>query len=229
MFCKYCGTSMPDSVKFCPSCGKPSGVQAGSPGGAPKKPGGPMVHTSGVKPYAPAQTGTAGLGMGGKSYNIGNYIFWAGCVMTLVSVFLPYLSASALGIGGSMSLMDSMKLVKQFSPESAGYIMIFIIICVVAAIGLAAANIFRLNLVSVAGSAFFMVFVLCVNKAVSENLSQVSSYTSAANHLLSAFDVNVDVGVKYEIGHTLLLLGSTVMLISSIAAFIICTVRKRTA
>ena len=24
MFCKYCGSSLPDGVKFCPACGKPT-------------------------------------------------------------------------------------------------------------------------------------------------------------------------------------------------------------
>lgn len=225
MFCKYCGISMPDNVKFCPSCGKPSGIPAGSP----KKPAAPVVRPSGAGVYNPAATGTAGLGTGVKSYNIGNYIFWAGCAMSLISVFLPYLSASALGFGGSMSLMDAMKLLKQFSPENAKYIMLFIVLCFAAAIGLAIVNFFKLNIVSIAGSAVFAVIVLCVNKAVSENLSKVSSFSNAASQFLSAFNVNADVGVEYEIGHTLLLLGSIVMLISSIAAFVICAKGKRTA
>lgn len=229
MFCKYCGTSMPDHVKFCPSCGKPSGVQAGSTGGSPKKPGGPMVHPSGVKPYNPVQSQNAASKTGVKTFNIGNYIFWAGCAMVFISVFLPYLSASALGIGKSVSLMDVRKLLGQFAPESSKYVLAFIVLCLAVSAGLAVVNFFKLNLAALACSATFAAFVATINAGLSDSLSQVSSYTNAASQFLSVFDVNVDVGVKYGIGHTLLLLGSIVMVLSSFAALWLETKRKRTA
>ena len=43
-FCTFCGTSVPDNIKFCTSCGKPMGITAPTPA--------PPVQP--VQPYAPA-------------------------------------------------------------------------------------------------------------------------------------------------------------------------------
>ena len=55
MFCKHCGKAMPDGVKFCPACGKPSGNPGVTTGGQSVS----MYGQGGANAY---QAVTAGIG-----------------------------------------------------------------------------------------------------------------------------------------------------------------------
>ncbi len=200
MFCKHCGKAMPDGVKFCPACGKPSGNPGGAQGAAAGNPGvttgGQSVSMYGQGGANAYQAVTAGIGKPPvkikKTYNIGNFAYWGGCLLALLGLFLPYCSVSFLGYGESINLIDT----------DDGKIFLGIIIA------LAVINIFKLNIVSIAGS------ILLLSLVVYEN-DNIKSYAGGL--------------ADYEIGHTLLYLGSIVMLIAAIAALVMWIMKKRAA
>ena len=203
MFCKHCGSTLPDGVKFCPSCGKPTpntnnnnipkpagGTGTGGFGGSH---GSGSSYTGGMNPY-PGQPVKVK-----KTFNIGNYILWAGCAITIISLFLPYCSSvEILGTKASISLMD---------PETIEGGMIFLIIAAIVAV----LNIFRLNIVCIIGSAGNLLLVIVFN-----------SYLKDLMHYASGL-------VKYSIGHTLLILGSIVMMAASIAGLVLWMKQKKAA
>ena len=190
MFCKYCGATLPDGVKFCPSCGK----QLGNPdANAPKAPGGSYAAAPGVSqtpPVRPMDFVPKPAVKVKKTYNIGNFIFWAGCALAALGLFLPYCSVSMLGFGKEMTLMEA---------EDGMYFLVIIAV-------LAVLNIFKLNIVNVAGSVFTLWLVSYENQ-------NIQDYGRGL--------------VDYEIGHTLLLFGSVVMLIAAIAGLVLWIMKKR--
>lgn len=152
MFCKFCGVTLPDGVKFCPSCGKQLGnpdtnapkmskaAPAGAPGVSQTPPVRPMEFAS--KPAVKVK----------KTYNIGNFIFWAGCALAMLGLFLPYCSVSLLGFGKEMTLMEA---------EDGMYFLVIIAI-------LAVLNIFKLNIVNVVGSIFTLWLVSYENQNIQD-------------------------------------------------------------
>ncbi len=207
MFCKHCGTTLPDGVKFCPSCGKPTpsnnipkpvgaagtGGTSGTGTSAGGSQGTGSSYTGGMKPY-PGQPVKVK-----KTFNIGNYILWAGCAITIISLFLPYCSSvEFLGQKASISLMD---------PETIEGGMIFLIITAAVAV----LNIFKLNIVCIIGSAGNLLLVIAFN-----------SYLKDLMHYASGL-------VNYSIGHTLLILGGIVMMGGSIAGLVFWTKQKNAA
>ena len=185
MFCKYCGNNLPDGVKFCPACGKPTA----NADAAPKKSSIPNTGASRpVKPVHPMGTSAAPKAKIRKTYNIGNFILWGGCAVALISLFLPYCSASISLLGYSAS--ESLTLM-----EADDGIFFLVIIAIVAVL-----NIFKLNILCIAGSAFHMFLVTYENQNINDYVGGL---------------------VEYNMGHTLLLLGSIAMLISSIVALVL--------
>lgn len=170
MFCKFCGKPLPDGVKFCPSCGKPT----------------PLKETGSFSRTADSSIKVK------KTYNIGNFIFWTGCVFAILGLFLPYCSVSLLGFGEDVALMET---------EDGMYFLAVIII-------LAVLNIFKLNILCIIGSLFHIALVIYEN-------DNIKSYARGL--------------AENEIGHTLLFLGSIVMILASIAALVMWLQKKRAA
>lgn len=213
MFCKHCGAQVPDNAKFCASCGKPTG-NSGNPAN-PARPTTP-VNPSGTPSFGTGSNGTyqhASHPTGDsilksvrshtspsssgtkvkikKKYNIGNIILWVGCAIAILSLFLPYASASAFGFSRSTSLMEA---------EDGVYFLAVIAI-------VAVLNLFKLNTLCVIGSAF-TVFLITLEH------QDLSGYGGL---------------LEYGSGHTLLILGGVVMLISAIAALVLAILQKKNA
>lgn len=151
MFCKYCGAQLKDNSKFCASCGAklesysssarkvmPNTTYANA---APSNPN----HSNTAIPNSAIPNAAVPLGKKKRTFNIGNFVIWAGCVIAFISLFLPFASASFLGFSQSVSLFDT---------EDG----IFFIVTIVAT---ALLNFTRLNLLPTIGSAV-MVFFLCL-------------------------------------------------------------------
>lgn len=211
MFCKYCGKTLPDGVKFCPSCGKPTPA---SGTGAPKPNPIPTPVNNSTNTFTGTGTGGTAQGFGTsyvsnpmpgqpmkakKVHNIGNYILWAACAVTIISLFLPYCSTVEIfGQKASVSLMTE--------DTIEGGMMFLGFTAVVAVL-----NIFKLNILCIIGSVINLVVVLVFN-------SYIKDYMNYASGL-----------VNYSIGHTLLLLGSIAMIAASIAALVLCIKQKNMA
>lgn len=227
MFCKHCGANLPDGVKFCPSCGKPTVSQGAAPGSGtgpgPNQPvntgaaptGGGFHPSPGPTPGAPGNgplgpgapnspgnnfTGTsfipnpAGYNVPAakrkKTYNIGNFVLWGGCAVAVLSLFLPYCSASMLGYSQSVALMDV---------ETGIYFLGIIGI-------IAVLNIFKLNILCIIGSVLNLCLIFYGHSYVQEGIG---------------------VAIHFEIGNTLLYVGGFVMLGASIAALVLWNKAKK--
>lgn len=147
MFCKYCGSSLPDGVKFCPACGKPT--PRGSAGAASDISSAANTLEGSVSPRKPEHFAHASdpAVRVKKTYNIGNFIFWAGCAIAMLGLFLPYCSVSLLGFGEDVALMET---------EDGIFFLGIILV-------LAVLNIFKLNILCIIGSLFHMSLVLYEN------------------------------------------------------------------
>ena len=109
-------------------------------------------------PNAAVPNAAVPLGKKKRTFNIGNFVIWAGCVIAFISLFLPFASASFLGFSQSVSLFDT---------EDG----IFFIVTIVAT---ALLNFTRLNLLPTIGSAV-MVFFLCLE--VNLSLIHISGWS----------------------------------------------------
>ena len=212
MFCKHCGANLPDGVKFCPACGKPT-VKPGAGSNPPinngASPTGGTVHpfpgttnseihgTSENKSrgtsFIPSSSGFHAAGSKvKKTFNIGNFILWGGCAVAILSLFLPYCSASFLGFTQSISLIDV---------ETGMYFLVIIGI-------IAVLNFFKLNILCIVGSVFNLMLALYGRSYVQEEAGGL---------------------VNFEIGNTLLFLGSVAMLAASVASLILWNKAKKSA
>lgn len=165
MFCKYCGAQLKDNSKFCASCGAKlesdsssartvrsntayaNAAHANAPHSNPH-------HSNAAIPNAAVP-----LVKRKRTFNIGNFVIWAGCVIAFISLFLPFASASFLGFSQSVSLFDT---------EDG----IFFIVTIVAT---ALLNFTRLNLLPTIGSAV-MVFFLCLEVNSLNEASSLVNY-----------------------------------------------------
>lgn len=161
MFCKYCGAQLKDNSKFCASCGaklesdsssartvRPNTTYANAAHSNPNHSNTNHSNTAipnSAIPNSAVPNATVPLDKKKRTFNIGNFVIWAGCVITFISLFLPFASASFLGFSQSVSLFDT---------EDG----IFFIVTIVAT---ALLNFTRLNLLPTIGSAV-MVFFLCL-------------------------------------------------------------------
>lgn len=132
MFCKYCGTQLPDGTNFCSKCGRqlsPSVRQ-------------PVPRAAQEKPYTvPVTVPTAKVK---KTYNLGNFIYWAGCLLSLLSLFLPFASTGTGDSAQSVSMI-----------RAADGIIFLLLILILAVIGL-----LRFNTGCIVLSVFYMVLAV---------------------------------------------------------------------
>ncbi len=115
MFCPHCGNSIADNTKFCPFCGASTGA---SDAAAPQT----NPTTSYTDPYAPQNTtnpppqpstppsympnfNAAGLAKTPKA-KYTNIVAVVSAIVFFISMFLPFVSASALGYTQSATFMD---------------------------------------------------------------------------------------------------------------------------
>lgn len=134
-----------------------------------------------------------------KKLNIGNFVVWAGCLAAFVSLFFNFATAS-IDIGIA-SASESVRLIDADDG-------IFFIIIIVA---IAVINLFKLNIVSILGSCVGLFFLYI-------ELSNLKDQLGAFESL-----------VTYGAGRTLLILGIVLMLIGSVAAFILNLRAKKAA
>lgn len=231
MFCKNCGSNIGNNVKFCPSCGKPTGV-SGSPqpdGGTNAAAGqsqGYPYNTGSGNGYNPAQNNyqnssqsqgqnysqnfTARPAYGTpqakfkKPFNIGNYVVWGGCLIALISLFLNFVSVNA-GFLGS----ESVKLID--TEDAPFFIGIFVIVAIV--------NFFRLNIADLIGSLIAALLVFVELNSIKEAYEQ---YGDWAKSLAESF-------LEYGAGRTCLILGILLMVGSSVAAIVLGINAKKAA
>lgn len=153
MFCKYCGAQLKDGSKFCASCGaklesNPSSAKAVQSNASYENsnyenPVHPNSQHSGAAIPTATIPGNVPLTKRKRTFNIGNFVIWAGCVIAFISLFLPFASASFLGFSQSVSLFDT----------DDG--IFFIVTIVVTAL----LNFTRLNLLPTIGSAVMVFFL----------------------------------------------------------------------
>lgn len=202
MFCKFCGTQLPDNAKFCGNCGNQLGQpeapvnQAPQMKVVPPATEQPYTTANNPTPQAPPYKGTpAGKPAQKikvkKKYNLGNLIVWLGCILGIASLFTTYATASLLGYSESVCLMDT---------EDG---MIFLVIIAIVAI----LCLFKLNIVCAIGSLITIFFVNMEYQNVND------SYYSGM--------------VEFGMGSTLLWIGAILMLLGAIAAFVLATIRKQ--
>ncbi len=115
MFCPHCGNSIADNTKFCPFCGASTGA---SDAAAPQT----NPTTSYTDPYAPQNTtntppqpstppsympnfNAAGLAKNPKA-KYTNIVAVVSAIVFFISMFFPFVSASALGYTQSATFMD---------------------------------------------------------------------------------------------------------------------------
>lgn len=113
-FCKNCGTPLNDGATFCGKCGTPVNA-APAPGGyrpAPGPGGGPDLMSRLSVTGQPLKTGILASG-----------------VVMLLSVFLPFLTASFMGISESISLMSSEM---KGSDTIPGFLFLLVAVAVIA-------------------------------------------------------------------------------------------------
>ena len=94
MFCKYCGAQLKDNSKFCASCGaklesdsssartvRPNTTYANA---APSNPNhsNTAIPNSAI-PNAAVPNAAVPLGKKKRTFNIGNFVIWAGCVIEM--------------------------------------------------------------------------------------------------------------------------------------------------
>lgn len=215
MFCKNCGANIGDNVKFCPSCGQPTGA-AGSrktDAGAHTASNQPQGHTqsfgqTGGQSNPHSFTARPAYGTPGakykKHFNIGNYIVWAGCLIALVSLFLDFVTVNA-GFLGS----ESVKLID--TDDAPFFIGIFIIVAVV--------NIFKLNIVDLIGSLIAVFFAYLDLRSIKEAYGQYGNWAKSLAESM----------IKYGLGRTCLILGVILMVGGSIAAIVLGIRAKKAA
>lgn len=154
MFCKYCGAQLPDGANFCSQCGKQLG-SAYAVGNPP--PAGEYIkpqYTDAEQTFqtftqvqdrrAPETVSSVPGIKAKKTYNIGNFIYWAGCVFTLLALFLPY---------GSVEVGEYSQSISMIRANDG----IFFLVLIIAA---AAISFFRLNTGCVVLSFFIMLLVI---------------------------------------------------------------------
>ncbi len=235
MFCKNCGSNIGDNVKFCPSCGQPTGIS-----GSRKTTTGAGA-SSGQNPKYPYD---ANLGYGhnsdqGYSQNYTqNYNQTSG-----PNKFHSFASKSLHGVPGQKykkqfnignyivwagCLIALISLFLDFASVNAGFlgsqsvklidaedapffIGIFVIVAVV--------NIFKLNIVDLIGSLIAAFFAYLDLKSIKEAYEQ---YGSLAKSLADSM-------IEYGAGRTLLVLGIILMVGGSIAAVVLGIKAKKTA
>lgn len=115
MFCPHCGNNIADNTKFCPFCGASTGA---SDAAAPQT----NPTTSYTDPYAPQNTtntppqpstppsympnfNAAGLAKTPKA-KYTNVVAVVAAIVFFISMFFPFISASAMGYTQSATFMD---------------------------------------------------------------------------------------------------------------------------
>lgn len=144
MFCKYCGKQLPDGANFCSSCGKQLRTAA-STAEKTSAAGHSTIFNGYTSPNFSAAQKIR------KTYNAGNLIYWASCLIALISLFLPYAEIEYLDLRKSQSLIESYDGI------------IFLTIILIAAV----LNLFRLNSGCIILSIFNLILVIyeCVSVA----------------------------------------------------------------
>lgn len=105
MFCPKCGAQNPDGSPFCASCGAQLNAQQQAPqqmnqfGGKPSAGGGfnPQAMLDDFKKNVTDV----------KSFAISQFITLGGCLLFIISMFLPYLTVKVFGLSSSVSFMSS--------------------------------------------------------------------------------------------------------------------------
>lgn len=160
MFCKYCRKQLPDGANFCSSCGKQLRTAA-STAEKTSAAGHSTIFNGYTSPNFSAAQKIR------KTYNAGNLIYWASCLIALISLFLPYAEIEYLDLRKSQSLMESYDGI------------IFLTIILIAAV----LNLFRLNSGCIILSLFNLILVIyeCVSVAP---LLKTFGHFSIGNYLL---------------------------------------------
>lgn len=227
MFCKNCGSNIGDNVKFCPSCGQPTGAP-GTPG-TNAEPNAAQNQTQGyhyssgqnfnqnpgqnysqnyTQNYSQNISARTAYGSPGikykKQFNIGNYIVWAGCLIAMISLFLNFATVNA-GIFGS----ESVKLIE--ADDAPFFVGIFVIVAVV--------NFFKLNIVDLIGSLIAAFFAYLDFSAIREAYEQYGDWAKSLAESM----------IEYGAGRTCLVLGVILMVGGSIAAIVLGMKAKESA
>lgn len=159
MFCKYCGAQLKDNSKFCASCGAKLGSDSASAKAPqPNAAYANTTHSNAQHSNPTVSTPTIPPTKRKRTFNIGNFVIWAGCVVAFISLFLPFASASFLGFSQSVSLFDT---------EDG----IFFIVTIVAT---ALLNFTRLNLLPTISSAIMVFFLFLEVNSINDAGSLVN-------------------------------------------------------
>ena len=180
MFCPHCGNNVADNTKFCPYCGATMEQQA--PAAAPQQNSVPNYGAPQQTPYVPNY---AAAQKAAKPKYM-NPIALIAAAVTLIAMFLPFMSVSAFGYSQSVSFFDCM---------GTGDPMIWLILLMVAVVVI-------LQLVkapqvpSIVLAALSLVFLLIEIGVAANQLGEFSSM------------------VSYSLGFWLMLVGLIVIIVS---------------
>lgn len=213
MFCKHCGAQVPDNAKFCASCGKPTGSS-----GNQSNPG------SSAPPVNPSSTSSFGTGSNGafqptsrpqRNSGFKNAQPHISPVSsgTKVKIKKKYnIGNIILWVGCAIAILSLFFPYASASAfgfsrstslmEAEDGIYFLVVIAIVAIL-----NLFKLNTLCVIGSVF-TVFLINLEH------QDLSGYGGL---------------LEYGSGHTLLILGGVVMLLSAIAALVLAILQKKNA
>ncbi|MBO5460726.1 MAG: zinc-ribbon domain-containing protein [Ruminococcus sp.] len=213
MFCKFCGAQLPDNAKFCGSCGN----QLVQPGQASAQT--PHMQAGAQQtnqPHMQANTPGAGQPYQASNNSMPNQRPYQGAPMTAPAPKIKVKTKYNLGnliiwlgcILGIVSLFTTYATASLLGiSESVSLmdtddgIIFLVIIAIVAVISL-----FKLNIVCIIGSLFTIFFVNMEYQNVSD------SYYSGM--------------VEFGMGNTLLWVGAILMLLGSVAAFVLAVMQR---
>lgn len=192
MFCPHCGNNIADNTKFCPFCGASTGA---SDAAAPQT----NPTTSYADPYAPQNTtntppsympnfNAAGLAKTPKA-KYTNVVAVVAAIVFFISMFMPFVSASAMGVTQSASFVDTI--------SSGDPVIILMILIMVVIIILQAAK--APQAVTIVLAAISLICLLAEVAIANDAVSQYTSY---------------GVSVSYSFGFWLMLLAHIAILAS---------------
>lgn len=212
MKCPVCNADVADGSAFCTSCGSPL-TQTGNPAaagqpqytqpayGAPQQPDyGQFQQTYGQpqQPYTQPNYGSMpqyNFGHYKKQFNIGNHLFWIAIFITGLSVFLNFLTISMWGYSESISL---------FMSDGELHDGVFVLILAVLALIFNACKLNAGNVIASVIELFLMIYEIGnVQSSLKDELGSFADY------------------IKFGPGYYLLIIGTILMLATSILGLIL--------
>ena len=196
MTCPHCGKDLAEGTRFCAYCGNPTNsappVQNNAPQPQnPQPPYAPMPQQPQQRPpYVPPQPQYTVPGLNQKP-RYTNPIALIAAIVAIASMFMPLITASAMGISQSVTLF-------QAFTQSFDFMILLIILMMIAVVIMQLAKASQVP--SIVMAALSLVFMFIEVGVANETFNQVSS---------------MGVKISYDFGFWLMILALIAVIVSS--------------